>query len=130
MEDFNKLIKYRSYYRYDFGCEALRVMNGEECEEAKQLYSHCVRDYFLEGNDKWALDIALDCIRKFTDEEIETIQRQGNIYEYHFGYGLHVRNHYVHPSMFHRYLMADRISGCVEEFIYTILLPEYKRFKS
>ena len=45
MEDFNRLIKYRSYYEYDFGCEAFRVKEGEDSEEAQKLYSHYVRDY-------------------------------------------------------------------------------------
>lgn len=125
MEDFNKLIKYRSYYEYDFGCEALRVNEGEDSEEAQKLYSHFVRDYFLDGDDKWALDIAIDCVHNFTNEEIEIIQRQEEIGDYHFGYGMYVRNHYVHPSKYHVYLMADHVSGRVAAFIYTILFPKY-----
>lgn len=125
MEDFNKLIKYRSYYEYDFGCEALRVNDGEDSEEAQNLYSHFVRDYFLDGDDKWALDIAIDCVHNFTDEEIEIIQRQEEIGDYHFGYGMYVRNHYIHPSKYHVYFMADHVSGRVADFIYTILLPKY-----
>ena len=125
MEDFNKLIKYRSYYEYDFGCEALRVIEGEDSNEAQKLYSHYVRDYFLNGDDKWALDIAIDCVHNFSDEEIEIIQRQEEIGDYHFGYGMYVRNHYVHPSKYHAYLIADHVSGRVADFIYTILLPKY-----
>ena len=125
MEDFNKLIKYRSYYEYDFGCEALRVKEGADSEEAQKLYSHYVRDYFLDGDDKWALDIAIDCVHNFSDEEIEIIQRQEEIGDYHFGYGMYVRNRYVHPSKYHVYFMADHVSGRVADFIYTILFPKY-----
>ena len=45
--------------------------------------------------------------------------------DYHFGYGMYVRNHYVHPSKYHAYFMADHVSGRVADFIYTILLPKY-----
>ena len=125
MKEFNKLIEYRSYYEYDFNCEALRVNTGEDSDEAKKLYSHLVRDYFLEADDKWAFDIALDCVHNFTDEEIEIIQRQEEIFDYHFGYGLYVRNHYVYPSKCHIYFMADYVSSRVEAFIYTILMSKY-----
>ena len=125
MKEFNQLIKYRSCYEYDFNCEALRVNSEDGSEKAKQLYSHFVRDYFLDSDDKWALDIALDCVHNFSDEEIEIIQRQEEIGNYHFGFGMYVRNHYIYPSKCHVYFMADHVSGRVAAFIYTILLPQY-----
>lgn len=125
MKEFNKLLSFREYYEYDYNCEALRVNSGMESEEAKNLYSHFVRDFFLDADDKWAFDIALDCVHNFTDEEIEIIQRQEEIGNYHFGYGMYVRNRYIHPSKCHLYFMADHVSGRVADFIYTILLPQY-----
>lgn len=124
MQDFNKLILYRSYYEYDFDCEAIRVNSGDESAKAKQLYSHIVREYFSDADDRWAFNIALDCVHNFTDEKIEIIQRQEGIFNYHFGYGLYVRNHYVYPSKCHL-MEADYVSERVEAFIYTILLPKY-----
>ncbi len=125
MKEFNKLIQYRAYYEYDFECEALRVTEGELHDEAKELYSHIVRDFFLKDDDKWAFDIALDCIHNLKADDIEFVQKQGEIFDYHFGYGMYVRNHYVHPSKLHVYFMADNVSGRVAAFLYTILLPTY-----
>ena len=125
MLEFNKLLNYRAYYEYDFECEAIRVKSGEYYDEAKKLYSHIVRDFFLKDDDKWAFDIALDCVHNFTEEEIQIVNRQGEIGEYHFGYGMYVRNRYVHPSQCHTYFMADSVSSRVEEFIYTIMFSVY-----
>ena len=125
MKEFNKLLEYRDYYEYDFECEVIRIKDGAAHDYAKELYSHIVRDFFLKDDDKWALDIALDCVHNFTEEEIEIVNRQGEIGDYHFGYGMYVRNHYVYPSKTHCYLMADHISGRVAAFIYTIMFPVY-----
>ncbi len=125
MKEFNKLLKFRDYYEYDFDCEVIRVMDGALHDEAKALYSHFIKDFFMKDTDKWAFDIALDCVHNFTDDECEIIQRQGEIFDYHFGYGMYVRNRYVHPSKLHSYYMADNVSSAVAGYIYTILLPVY-----
>lgn len=125
MKEFNQLLKFREYYEYDFDCEAIRIVSGESHDVAKSLYSHFVKDYFMKDEDKWAFDIALDCIKNFTDDECNIIKKQEEIFDYHFGYGMYVRNHYVHPSQFHSYFMADTVSGRVAAYIYTILLPTY-----
>jgi hypothetical protein len=125
MKEFNKLLSFREYYEYDLECEVIRIADGEFRDQAKELYSHIVRDFFLKDDDKWAFDIALDCVHNFTDEECKIINRQGEIGDYHFGYGMYVRNHYVHPSKLHSYFMADNVSGRVAAFIYTIMFPVY-----
>ena len=80
------------------------MIDGEEHDAAKELYAHIVKNYFLKDDDKWAFDIALDCVHNFTDEEVGIVQRQGEIGDYHFGYGMYVRNHYVYPSKLHKLL--------------------------
>ncbi len=125
MKEFNELLKYRQYYEYDYDCEAIKVLGGEFHNEATELYSHFVKDYFMTDKEKWPFDIALDCIKNFTDEECSTIKSQEEIFDYHFGYGMYVRNKYIHPSKFHSYYMADNISSRVAAYIYTILLPIY-----
>lgn len=75
-------------------------------------------------NDQWAFDIALDCVRTMKDEDRERIQKGEKIPFYHFGYGLYVRNHYVHPSKSHFGFIADNISSSVEKFIYAILIKD------
>ena len=129
MKELNQLMNYRSYYEYDFDCEVIRVKDGEQHDEAKELYAHIVTNYILKDSDKWRFDIALDCVCRFTAEECRIINNQGEIGDYHFGYGLYVRNHYVYPSRLHRYFMADSVSSRVESFIYAIMFPDYICFK-
>lgn len=121
------LVQYKSYYIYDFEQEAILVADGEEHGVAYDLYAQTARK--LSYDDKWAFDIALDCIRNMTDEECKRIQMEGNIPFYHFGYGVHVRNQYVHPCKLHDYLDADDISSTVEKYIYAILSPETNAFE-
>ena len=113
------LLQYISYYVYDFESEAILVADGDEQATAYDLYAKAAKK--LEYFDKWAFDIALDCVRNFTDKEIEDIKKQGKIADYHFGYGMYVRNKYVHKSKKHLYPMADDISSFVERFIYAII---------
>ena len=56
-----KLIQYISYYVFDFESEAILVEDGDKQSAAYSLYADIAKP--LEYDDKWALDIALDCIR-------------------------------------------------------------------
>ena len=116
------LLQYKSYYVYDFECEAILVADGEEQSKAYRLYASMAQQNCPEYEDKWAFDIALDCVRNMTDAECEQIKKEGEIPFYHFGYGMHVRNKYVYPSKKHTYLEADMISSIVEDYIYAIIL--------
>ena len=118
------LLKYISYYEYDFKEEAVYIADGDESSQAYDLYKEIVTQHCEDLEQKWALDIALDCVRNMTDAEREQIQKEGEIPFYHFGYGMAVRNKYVHPSSKHLYLEADYISSIVEKFIYAILIEE------
>ena len=118
------LLKYISYYEYDFKEEAVYIADGNESSKAYNLYKDTVKQHCEDLEEKWALDIALDCVRNMNDEERERIQKEGEIPFYHFGYGMYVRNKYVHPSSKHLYLEADYISSIVEKFIYAILIEE------
>ena len=123
------MLKYKSYYVYDFKTESIRVADGPDHDAALDWYAQATKDRFTYDDDKWAFDIALDCIRNMTDEECERIQRDGEITDYHFGYGMYVRNHYIHKSKRHRVVVADIVSDAVEDFIYTILKKEEKATK-
>ena len=118
------IFEYRSYYEYDFEQEAIYVAKGDESSAAYNLYRKMAMERCPEIEDKWALDIALDCVRNFTEEECAVIREQGEIPFFHFGYGVTVRNKYVHSSSKHVYLEADYISSIVEKFIYAILIEE------
>lgn len=120
----DSILKYRSYYVYDFEFEDIQVAEGNDHDAAQALYEKMTKDCVTDAEDKWAFDIALDCIRNMTNEECERIREQGEIADYHFGYGMHVRNKYVYPSKSHFVVMADDVSSTVEEFIYAILIEE------
>ena len=124
-KDFNSLFKYKSYYEYDFESETIQVAEGDAHEAAQELYAQITKDCLTHEDDKWAFDIALDCVRNMTDEDCSLIKEKGEIPMYHFGYGMYVRNRYIHPSVVHRHLMfiADDLSSTVEDYIYAILLP-------
>lgn len=126
MLEFNKILTYREYYKYDFKCEAIQVKKGKQHDEAEKLYSNIVRDFSLEDTDKWAFDIALDYIRTLKEEDLEIINKQGEILDFHFGPGLYIRNKYIHLSKLHGFFIADNVSARVEEFISAIMFPEYK----
>ena len=123
MIDLSYLLFYKSYYAYDFEREELFVTEGELHDKAQALYTKIVQDRCLTEDDKWMLSIALDCIRNFSEKDIAMILKEGGIFDFHFSYGMYVRNRYAHPSKFHMNYMADDVSERVGEFIYAILLP-------
>ena len=120
----DSILKYRSYYVYDFEFEDIQVAEGEDHDAAQELYEKMTKDCVANDADKWAFDIALDCIRNFTVEDCANIREHGEIPFFHFGYGVTVRNKYIHPSKVHTYFMADDVSSTVEDFIYAILIEE------
>ena len=124
MKELNKLLKYISYYEYDFDCEAICVSGGKLHDEAKILYDNIVSICFSDNDEKWALDIALDCVRNFTDEEIGAVMQRGEIFNYHFGYGMYVRNRYIHKNKLHIHWISDNVSRRVEELICAIIFNE------
>ena len=128
MQEFHKLLKYRDYYVYSTEHEFLRIKHGEYREDAINTYSNIVKHLYLQNEERWAFDIALDCIRNFTDSEITFIQEHKEILDYHFYYGMHVRNKYVHPSRFHAYLMADDVSSLVYDYLIGIVCEDVNPF--
>ena len=124
------MLKYRSYYIYDFETESIRVADGPDHDAACDLYALMTENRFEHDVDRWAFDIALDCVRNMTDEECERIQRDGKIPDFHFGYGMEVRNKYIYPSELHPYEEADDVSSAVEECVYAILTSQVARMYS
>ena len=129
MRQLHGLLEFRQNYFYSFGCEALRVIGAQNKELAIREYSNVIKLLFIDGIQKWALDIALDCVRRMTDEEIAYVGERGVIEEYHFRYGLFVRNRYVHPSMYHAYFMADDVSTLVEKYLIGIICADADPFE-
>ena len=120
-EDDGSLLKYRSYYVYDFKWEEIRIADGDEHSKAYRLYEKMAKEHLSPVEGTWALDIALDCIRNMKDEEIKDIATSGEIPDFHFGYGMYVRNKYIHPSKKHPFVIPDIVSSDVKKFIYAII---------
>lgn len=80
---------------------------------------------YSDFNDKWEFDIALDCIRRMKRADREYITKHLNQTNYHFGYALYIRNHYIHVAKKHIHYEADDISGGVMSNIFSILSPVY-----
>ena len=123
MKEFSKLLKYKAYYMYDYEFEDIQVAEGDDHDAAQELYAQVTKDAFGSAEEKWAFDIALDCIRNMPNDQRERIQKEGKIPFFHLGYGVYVRNRYIHSSKVHLYGMADDVSSAVEDFIYAILCP-------
>ena len=120
----NSLFKYKSYYVYDFESETIQVAEGDAHEAAQELYAQITKDRFMYEDDKWAFDIALDCIRNMADEECARIKKIGSMPRY-YSYGRYVINQYIHPCKVHRYLKFRDydMSIAVRDYIYAILSP-------
>lgn len=129
MKGLHELLQYRNCYRYSKRCEHLHFIPAENEEQAIELYSRIIQNCAFTGTEQWALEIALDCIREMTVEDLVYIAEHKDIEEYHLNYGLYVRNTYIHPSRFHFYSCPDKMSTLVKQFIIGIICPEHNPFK-
>ena len=58
-------------------------------------------------------------------EDLNYISKHPQVTEYHFGYGMWIRNNYIHCSKRHDFMMADDISSEVLRDIFAIVMPNY-----
>ena len=122
MKEWQKLLDYIDSYIYVTDKEEISIVYNEKASEASRVYQHFLKEA---GENKWEFDIALDCVRQMDEASREMILKQLNYYQHHFGVGMVIRNHYVHPSVRHGYFEAENISGTAFRIILTILHPYY-----
>lgn len=122
MKEWQKLLDYIDSYIYVTDKEEISIVYNEKASEASRVYQHFLKEA---GENKWEFDIALDCVRQMDEASREMILKQLNYYQHHFGVGMVIRNHYVHPSVRHGYFEAENISGTAFGIILTILHPYY-----
>jgi hypothetical protein len=129
MKEWNILVDYIDFYIYDNDLEAVIINGSPETEKAQKVYSDFLEKYNINKNSslKWSFDIALDCIRNLVDDDRQYLKENCDID--FFGYGLFVRNKYIHCSRVHSYWSADNQCSQVLGFIYTIMHPEYNLFE-
>ena len=149
MKELNALLLYLQNFVYDRDKEEIRIINSSDADKAAEVYNRAVLSILEEGKDpvllrtqcdpdreegslwrrtsetQWELDIAIDCIRKMSDEDRTYIKEHPWTSEYHFGYAMHIRNEYIHPAHRHHVWMADSVSSEVMQKIFSILIPGY-----
>ena len=127
MKEWQILLDHIDCYVYDHQEEKIVFSNCDNMVEAKNNYNHIVSAYGIDqdANDLWAFDIALDCVRKMSDEDKKEITKNTDVFFHHFGYALGVRNEYLHGAKKHFFLFADDQSCRVMEMIFAMLCPDY-----
>lgn len=77
--------------------------------------------------EEFIKEVAFDCIANMKDKDKEYIRDNPCSMDYHFGYALYIRNHYIHNKDFSDvdfWVEPDHLSGCIMDFIISELLPE------
>ena len=70
-----------------------------------------MRKSIIEDKDEFVDRVARDCIAEMTEEEKVHFVGNPNPYEFHFGYGMYIRNKYIHgKNLGFFYGMADDLS--------------------
>lgn len=129
MKEWHVLLDYIDSYVYNHDTEEIMIKNSPDAPKALALYQKMLKDYSMEEDEylKWSFDIALDCVREMNDKDRHYLTHSYEV-DFH-GYGMFVRNRYIHCSKKHRYfLCADGQSSKVLGLIYTILHIYYNYF--
>ena len=126
MKEWNILVDHIDCYVYDKDKESIIFNDSSESETAHTIYNKFIEKYNINDTLKWSFDIALDCIRNLKEEDRQYLRENCEVD--FFGYGLYIRNRYIHCSRLHRYFCADSQCSQVLSFIYTIMHYEYNRF--
>lgn len=132
MKEWNMLLNGIDSFVYDFDKEEIVFDSSEHSAVAKEIYDSFIKTYNIDKNprEKWAFDIALDCVRNMNDKDKEYLTESYEID--FFGYGLYIRNKYIHCSKVHKELILCPDGQCSEVlgFIYTILHRYYNCFNA
>lgn len=79
------------------------------------------------SEEEFIKDVALDCIANMKETDKEYIRDNPCSIDYHFGYALYIRNHYIHNKDFSDvdfWVEPDHLSGCIMDYIISELLPD------
>jgi len=79
----------------------------------------------IENEKDFIRAVAEDCLSTMSDEDKEYIRNHPDTGEYHFGYALYIRNHYIHGKDLAIICYdPDSLSGDIMSCIFSILLPD------
>lgn len=83
----------------------------------------------IEDRSEFIRAVAEDCVSTMSDEDKEYIRNHPDTGEYHFGYALYIRNHYIHgKDLAVSFYDPDSLSGDIMSGIFSILLPDEYEF--
>lgn len=73
MKEWNMLLNGIDSFVYDFDKEEIVFDSSEHSAVAKEIYDSFIKTYNIDKNprEKWAFDIALDCVRNMNDKDKE-----------------------------------------------------------
>ena len=96
MKEWNHLLDIIDSFVYDKELEKIVFDKTDKSIKAKNSYDNLIKKYNLDEdeNQKWAFDIALDCVRNMRDEDRDYLRESYDVD--FFGYGMYVRNEYIH----------------------------------
>lgn len=122
------IIKYIDSFIYDYKNEKIIILPSSN-NNAEKYYNHfkklLSKCYGKDNNSKWYLDIALECLRCLDKNELEIFVKEPILDNYYYGFGMHMRNQYIHSSKLHEIDDADYISDQVLRVIFTLTHPYY-----
>ena len=139
MKEFHELLKYINEYFYDDKEEKIVVKQGKDSYPAMKAYEQALSAikpsnenepeedflFFDRIDEKWILDIAIDCVRKMSEKDRNYILYHMRAVDYHFSYAMWIRNEYIHCSRKHHCFEADGVSSNVMEYIFSIISDIY-----
>ncbi len=150
MKVLNDLLPYMGLYYYDFETERLILKASEKSAEAAEAYNRAVialigdpkdsksdfcrpvllglseiDDVYKTPVGQWEMDIAIDCVRKMSEDDRQYMCDHPWTTEYHHGYGTWIRNKYIHPTRLHRSFRIDRPSTNMVLKMFSILIPGF-----
>ena len=125
MKEWNELLVYIDEYVYIQEDEEIVIRYSARADKAIRVYDKGLKLAGEGEYGKWLYDIALDCVRRMSREDLEYVKKHLFSNEYHFGYAMGIRNKYIHPSKKHSYFSADNVSSSIMTRIFSLVSPFY-----
>ena len=82
----------------------------------------------IDNEEEFVEAVARDCIEHLSEKDKQCFRDNRDPYDYHTGYGMYIRNHYIHgKKLGFICLMADDLSHEIIVRIIEILNPGWER---
>lgn len=81
------------------------------------------------SGEEFILEVAKECVKELSNEDEEYLIKHPYALNYHFTYGLYIRNKYLHNADYYSssfFIEPDDMSEDILERIFSIIVPDYK----